>query len=126
MQLFCCSNCLIVTYFPSNISSGSYQESLVRLLLGIEMLQVNICSIYLLKYKAREHYFPFPTFRLSEYIIFSFVIVILLYNDYILYIFILFLDIVFIYYSLSYILLFTVFIFYLKKNLLSIIQWLDD
>lgn len=55
---------LIDTYFLSNISSGSYQESLVRMLLGIEMLQVNICSIFLLKYKAREKYFPFPTFRL--------------------------------------------------------------
>jgi len=31
----------LFVHFSSDISSGSYQESLVRLLLGIEMLQVN-------------------------------------------------------------------------------------
>lgn len=33
---------LFTSCFSPNISSGSYQESLVRLLLGIEMLQVKL------------------------------------------------------------------------------------
>jgi len=55
----------LFVHFSSDISSGSYQESLVRLLLGIEMLQVNKSAQFFLK--ARDNlslfiniYFLFP------------------------------------------------------------------